>query len=86
MSNLRLPLMKIISTPLFTIVWENLLKIGSLVTRIQILEDNVCSILCDIKLFKRYEQYDKKFIIKAILVFHLSSVYQILSKSVHYVY
>ena len=43
----------------FTIVWENLIKIDSLVTEIQNFEENVCLILC-INLFERYDQYEKR--------------------------
>ena len=43
----------------FTIVWENLLQISSLITETQNFGENICSILYDIHLFKRYNQYKK---------------------------
>ena len=66
----------------FTKVWANLVQIGSLVTEIH-LGENVCSILYNINLFKRYDQYEKKFINKTILVLDFTSAYQILYASVH---
>ena len=42
----------------FTIVWENLVPIDSLVTEIQNFGENVYSILF-INLFERYGQYEK---------------------------
>ena len=38
-----------------------------LVTKIQHFEENIRLILCHIKLFERYEQYEKKFINITIL-------------------
>ena len=61
----------------FTMVWENVVEIGSFVTEIQNFGKNVCSILYDINLFERYGQYEKMFISKTILVFYFTSVYQI---------
>ena len=63
----------------FIIVLENLLLISSLVTDIQNFGENVCSILYDINLFEIYDQYEKKFITKTILVLDFTPVYQILS-------
>ena len=40
-----------------TIVWENLIQIGSLVTEIQNFVENIGLILFDINLFEKYDQY-----------------------------
>ena len=43
--------------------------------------ENIWSILYDINLFEKYDQYEKKFISKT--VFDITSVYPIFSKSVY---
>ena len=53
----------------FTIVCENLVQIGSLVTEIQKFGKNVCSILYGVNSFERYSLYEKRFFSKIILVF-----------------
>ena len=52
---------KIILTFNVTIVWENSVQIGWLVTEMQNFGQNVCSIFY-INLVERYDQYGKKFI------------------------
>ena len=67
----------------FTIVWDNLVQVGSLVTEMLNFGENVCSIVYDINVFERYDHYEKKFTSKTILVFDFASVYPcFFSKSV----
>ena len=62
-----------------------MVQFGSLVKEIQNFEENLCLFFYDINLFERYDQYEKMFIGKTILISDFTSVYQIWSKSVHLV-
>ena len=46
----------------YLITWKKVVQIGSLVTEIQNIEENVFLILYNVKLFKKYEKHRKKFI------------------------
>ena len=59
----------------FTKLLKNLALIVLLVTEIQNVRENVCSILYNINLFEKYEKYKKKFISNTVLFLDFSSGY-----------
>ena len=55
----------------FIQVPKQLVQIVPLVTEIRDVEENVCSILYNINLYEKYDQYENKLIIKTILYFQI---------------
>ena len=63
-----------------------MVQIGPLITEMQDVGENVCSILYYIHLFEEHEQYKKKtFFSKTVLFFDFKFGYQLLSKLIHWV-
>ena len=66
-------IIKIVPSLNCTDVLELLVEIGLLVLEKQNDEENVCSILYIINLFKKYKQYGKKFFNKTVACFDFTS-------------